>query len=817
MLKKKEVFIKYPPFFNIRRKMVFAVLLALLAVLLTAFWDNAALLRLPASERGTFSVADPGELGGHYVDQLSCRIEGEIRLKPSADADWAVFPAGTRSLRLRQEIHYTDGSGEAAAGTAGGVQKLPAGKAGQQEQETADASQETGAAAGDRTAGTEAVIVYDNNPAYLTMQYLPVKGRVDSVSIEAVAPDLQDDSAGAAAAKEQSADGGDGTSEELLSAEAAAQTYPQFDFSELRFTDFQIVNEVRINPYPALFTFLAAFCLLMLFYFRTCFFQRPERAFLLICLMLGLTAAVSLPRNKVGYDEETHLQAAMDVAAFPGELHISDAVVNDLIVTDFNDPDYQPRGAEEMRLFNERLSAEGNYKDGENSPDFYTLPNRVPAYLAMAAGLKFGKGLSLSWPALLLLGRIGNLLLYAALMYAAIRIAPAGKLLLTAIALFPENIFLAVTYSYDPYVTGCLMLGMAAFLRELWPDASKQTKRRRHLLPLGSGGDRNGKNVVPSNRTGGTADWGNLALMLAAFALGCLPKAVYAPLLLIALMLPASHFRSRRGKWGYRAAVVLVFVLLLATFILPTVISPAETGDVRGGATSEVSQVGFILQNPLRYAGTLLSQMIRWIPQCFIGPDCTTFMGHLVSGYTAWKGLWIPVFAVLILAVFAERKSAQSGARAYTFRPAQRVFIFLMIGAASVLVWTSMYVAFTEPGAREIAGVQGRYFIPMMFPLYLLFAVGSLRKRQGAAPQAEPCGSFSAAAGNGAPALNEKPEQIAASAQAGGSSAADTQNAPAAASKLARHFDLWYYFIQSLSALLLAATVWIAVIEPFCI
>ena len=44
-----------------------------------------------------------------------------------------------------------------------------------------------------------------------------------------------------------------------------------------------------------------------------------------------------------------------------------------------------------------------------------------------------------------------------------------------------------------------------------------------------------------------------------------------------------------------------------------------------------------------------------------------------------------------------------------------------MIGASAVLVWTSMYVAFTVPGAEEIAGVQGRYFIPLIFPLYMLF------------------------------------------------------------------------------------------------
>ena len=725
-----------------------AALLAFFAVFLTAVWDNAALLRLPAGERGISSVQETSvqdgsftaEMGGRYADKLMFRLSGEIRLKPSEDAEWVSFPAGTRSLRLKQEITY-------AADKAGNPGKT--------------------------------LVVYDNNPAWLTEQVLAVKGKAERVTVSAVLPETYSDSAGP--------DGGSGEkgTEALPEADGAdvyseaddTDVYPQYDFSGLSMDAFQIVNQVRINPYLAFCTFAFTLCLLLLFFYRRAFFQKPELAFLLICLTFGTAMCISLPRNKVGYDEETHLQAAMDVAAFPGELHISDAIVNDLIVTDYNDPGYQPGGEEEMQLFDARLSAEGNYKDGANSPDFYTLPNRIPAYLAMAAGLKLGKLFSLSWADLILLGRLGNLLLYAALMYAAIRLAPIGKLLLFVIALFPENVFLASTYSYDPFVTGCLMLGFAALLRELLRNPAEPVSRK------------------------------NIVLMLAAFALGCLPKAVYAPLVLTALLIPGRRFRTRAEKWEYRAAVVLVFCLLLATFILPTVVSPAETGDVRGGATSEVSQVGFILGNPVGYALILLSQMIRWVPQCFIGPDCTTFMGHLVNGYTVWKGPWVLVVILLLLSVFAERMNRLRQRRGDQRRNEQQerrkvpvlwgIWNFLMIGAASVLIWTSMYVAFTEPGAREISGVQGRYFIPLMFPLYLLL----IPRRK-----ASPAGTETASAA--APGTAPDAASNAASAEG---------QRPGIRVKLARHFDLWYYFIQTAAALILAAAVWISVLSPFCL
>ena len=143
----------------------------------------------------------------------------------------------------------------------------------------------------------------------------------------------------------------------------------------------------------------------------------------------------------------------------------------------------------------------------------------------------------------------------------------------------------------------------------------------------------------------------------------------------------------------------LVFAILVASFILPTVIAPSETGDLRGGATSEVSQVGYILSDPLGYAGLLIGQMISWIPQCFIGPDCTTFMGGIVSGTTGFRGFWIPYF-LLILGSCLE--PLMRGMR-YRMKAMEKLWILLMILGSSVLIWTSMYVAFTEPGADSIA------------------------------------------------------------------------------------------------------------------
>ena len=517
---------------------------------------------------------------------------------------------------------------------------------------------------------------YDSQPAFLSTEVINVfdhgeQGLFDKKSADEVRIDIESVPAGADASDEE---------------------YSGRDLSGIYISKAYVKNVPEFNIYRAFTVFCASFLLIGAAVFSGVLIKNPHIAFFFICVLSGLAMTAALPQNKVGNDEETHLQAVMDMAGIPGELHISHTILNSLMVTEYNDPDYQPGTREEMELFDSWLSGTGDYKAGENTPDFYTMPGRMPAYAFMALFVKLAKGLSLSWPAVFLAGRLGNLLLYTALMFLAVRRTPVGKYLLLLIALFPENVFLACTYSYDPFITGCLSLGTAAFLRELF-------------------------------RREGTADWKNVCLMLLAFFLGCLPKAVYAPLLLMALLLPAAGFRRKGGSLLYRLAVAGLFCMLLATFILPTVLAPAETGDLRGGATSEVSQVGYILSNPVDYALVLISQMIRWIPQCFFGPDCTTFMGHLVSGYTEFKGYW-PVYLLLLAAVVLlggdRPEDGEEASSARAFRLPERAWILLTAGASAVLIWTSMYVAFTEPGAREIAGVQGRYFIPLMYPLYLL-------------------------------------------------------------------------------------------------
>lgn len=113
-----------------------------------------------------------------------------------------------------------------------------------------------------------------------------------------------------------------------------------------------------------------------------------------------------------------------------------------------------------------------------------------------------------------ILGRLVNLIVYVTTMTFAIRKIKKGKILLSVIGLLPTVMFLSSTISYDPFVLSFISLGMAYLLNAVM-DEEKITVKDfiRGCLFLG---------------------------------IGCTAKAIYAPLFLVGLMIPADRFKDKK-------------------------------------------------------------------------------------------------------------------------------------------------------------------------------------------------------------------------------------------------------------------------------
>ena len=178
-------------------------------------------------------------------------------------------------------------------------------------------------------------------------------------------------------------------------------------------------------------------------------------------------------------------------------------------------------------------------------------------------------------------------------------------------------------------------------------------------------------------------------------------------MILGAFLLPSKKFYSLKDKYIFKGIIIICFLLLMSTFILPTLTNPTVGGDVRGGDTSVSRQLEYVLHKPLAYGIVLLNNIRRkWISY--------TTGGAL--GYIIYFGKCISdeIYTILLVGVaITDTYSEQKGTMRYTFK--HKIISAIMIFATIVLIWTALYLSFTEVGETKIAGVQGRYYLPFLF------------------------------------------------------------------------------------------------------
>lgn len=158
----------------------------------------------------------------------------------------------------------------------------------------------------------------------------------------------------------------------------------------------------------------------------------------------------------------------------------------------------------------------------ENSSLFY-LPSAAAVFLCYVLHLGFV-------PALLL-GRLANLLLFAALAALAVRCAPFGQRVFAAAALLPMTLHLAASFNRDAVV-----LGLCFAFTALYLDAA-------------------------FGREGGPLPWRRLLGLGLCGALLAPAKVVYLPLAALALLLPAARLGAR--PWAKRAGYLAACLLLV--------------------------------------------------------------------------------------------------------------------------------------------------------------------------------------------------------------------------------------------------------------
>jgi len=270
-------------------------------------------------------------------------------------------------------------------------------------------------------------------------------------------------------------------------------------------------------------------------------------------------------------------------------------------------------------------------------------------------------------------GRLCNLLIYCLLVFWSIRIIPFFKLPLMLLALCPMSLSLAGAYTSDIAVFGLNFLWIAYILKFIIEDKSDFKKI--------------------------------ITLSILAFLI-TLSK-LYILLLSLCFLIPANKYRNLRN---YIISIVFIVSSILLSGFIWYFMAKGLTLNMNHNVADSASQIEFIKSHPINYIWVLFKTFIVKTPRLLI-----TMIG--VLGWQDTKLDWSTYILYPIMIYFA----IFSDNFKFELLKWQKYLILITIITGVILTYTSLYIMWSPVANPLILGLNGKYFIPLMMPLFLLF------------------------------------------------------------------------------------------------
>lgn len=348
---------------------------------------------------------------------------------------------------------------------------------------------------------------------------------------------------------------------------------------------------------------------------------------------------------------------------------------------DANSPAYS-------RYFKEQFSKDKSDEYVSNAQLAGTYAYNPISYTHFVFAFKIADLLNMSLLNTLYFVRFFSLITYIAIVYCAIRIAPKYKWLIVAIALLPTSVFQASTISIDPLINSLAFLVFALLMRIYARD--KKSEKKHHLAGI---------------------------VAVSVLALSKLP---YVLLVIPFILLRKDYFSSKKQRY-----------ILTISWLLPLIIGliwldyNSETIKLSISTFSTIdptTQLNGILHNPVRYIAVVIytlfsaidgyfASMVGWIGDRFIGLPISILVISFMSSI---------LFALAQDLNPSSKITQQINNKKNGYAPLLSC-VLIIAG-----IFTSLYLAFTPTNATIIAGIQGRYFIPLLpFLVYSLTSIFS--------------------------------------------------------------------------------------------
>lgn len=506
--------------------------------------------------------------------------------------------------------------------------------------------------------------------------------------------------------------------------------------SRLDFFEYNTVG--AFNEYRFLFILAVLLCLGIIIRNYKRFKYHPEKIYFMLFIVIGLLFVLVMPSEaEISWDESIHYWKSVGVShALSGQANIAESWLYWHSGIGYT----LPNSLENLRFSQNMI--QNMYDTGINVVGNTTILSQLNmiGYIPAALGLLIGRILNLPYAWTFHLGAAMNLVLYIGLVSVSMRFLKSGKMILVAVSGIVSAVFLASVYSLDSWIIGFTILGISCFVGVMQ------------------------KSEKVSNR--------ELILMLSAFTLAFMPKAIYFPLFLLFLFMPKEKFQSVKQYSLFRisiyalcitfivevvlgnlwillplfvfsflaiygcfnilqkldktkkilvivcASCVIIGVLILCIwYILPLLLGQ---GDLRGGEdVNSAAQAYFILENPIEYSKILL----RWAKNYYLSFQKSLQVPFKTLGYIGDTTLYVISFVFIWIVSFTDKRK-EDGWKGYN---KVKLGTILICGIVIALMATALYVSYTPVAYETITGCQPRYMIPLFTPFFLMIGSNKVK------------------------------------------------------------------------------------------
>ena len=411
--------------------------------------------------------------------------------------------------------------------------------------------------------------------------------------------------------------------------------------------------------------------------------MKIENIFLMIAPLACIFFLVTMPTFK-NHDEYYHWLKAYEVSQgtlmTPQEDGVQGSMmpegVSKVFPTDWTKLDYQMM----KELLDVKLNEDNK---GILNPETAAVYSFVQ-YIPQAIGITLARIVTDNVYLITYGGRLVNMIFALLVLYFAIKLMPFGKKILLIPAMIPIAIEGFTSLSPDSMTISVAFFYIAYILHLSFGKKEQLGIKEKVILLISS-------------------------IIIA------LCKIVYIPLVGLILIIPKEKFKNQENKNKILNFCVIAGIAVLINLVW-LAISSRYLSTFREGDSK--IQVLLALQNPILYIQNVLYTF---------NLNSSNYLLSLFGADLGWGEL-IKLYSVVpyaFLGIYLFTSITDNELKD-KFKKYQIVWITLVILAIVGLVFTSLYVQWTTVGQTSIAGIQGRYFLPIL-PLIMLI-VGSAVK-----------------------------------------------------------------------------------------